>query len=64
MKIIRIQRSCEHDGLRPLERHHRLVSRRTGLFYNVKKGDYGQCWPWKKRLGEADVREREHKRGD
>jgi hypothetical protein len=38
MKIIEIQRSGEHGGLRPLERHHRLDSRRTGLFYNIKEG--------------------------
>jgi hypothetical protein len=40
MKIIEIQRSCEHGGLRPLERHYRLVSQRTGLFYNIKEGGY------------------------
>jgi hypothetical protein len=36
-----IQRSCEHGGLYPLDPYNRLVSRRTGLFYNVRKGILG-----------------------
>jgi hypothetical protein len=37
-KIIEIQRSCEHGGLCPLDPYISLVSRRTGLFYNIKEG--------------------------
>ena len=40
MKIIEIQRSCEHGGLCPLDPYNSLVSRRTGLFYNIKEEGY------------------------
>jgi hypothetical protein len=60
IKIIEIQRSCEHGGLYPLDPYNSLVSRRTGLFYNVKEGDTGQCRPWKKGLGKGEVG-KEHK---